>query len=161
MPVSSIAGSTLGGVSSALGGAAKAGGNAFAELFERAKGASSSSVNSATTAANVGELTRDAENQFSEFKRAMQQLFANAGIDTTWEIRLQSDGQGGVRVNADHPDGEKIEQLLQSNPDLIQKFNDLVAAHGRLRAGSSDFKPDSAQRASVVFSEGGAKVVFD
>ena len=157
MPIPSIAGSTFGGVSSAIGSAAKSGGNAFADVFERAKGASSNNVSSATTGASVGELTRDAENQFSEFKRAMQQLFDGAGIDTTWEIRLQSDGHGGVLVNADHPDAEKIEQLLQANPDHIDKFSQLQKAYSRLRSSSGDTGP---QDFSVAFADGTARVAF-
>jgi hypothetical protein len=163
MPISSILGSAAVGVASAVGGAAKAGGNAFADLFERARGATTSEANSATTGANVGELTRDAENQLSEFKRAIQQLFSSAGIDTSWEIRLQSDGQGGVQVNADHPDGEKIEQLLRENPDLIEKFDQVQDAYARLRSSSGEAKPSDellAPAFSIVFADNAARVVF-
>jgi hypothetical protein len=164
MPISSVLGSTAGSVASAVGGAAKAGGKAFADLFERAKGASSSGVNSPTTGANVGELTRDAENKLSEFKRAIQQLFSSANIDTTWEIRLQDDGQGGVQANADHPDCEKIEQLLRENPDLIEKFNQLQQTYARLRSSSGQASPGDKMLApafSVVFADDNAHVALE
>lgn len=164
MPISSIAGSSLGGFSSTLGGAAKSSGRAFADLFERAKGASSSGVNSATTGEKLGELTRDAETRLSEFKRSMQELFASAGIDTSWEIQLTSDGHGGVQVNGDHPDHDKIQQLLQTNPDLIEKFNALQTAYSRLRSGSqpaSETDELIASAFSIKFADGSTQVDFE
>lgn len=66
----------------------------------------------------------------------MRQLLASAGIDGGWQLVLASDGQGGVTVNSDHPDQEKIEALLQTNPDLIEKFRAVEAAFRALRTSS-------------------------
>lgn len=161
MPISSVLGSTMGAVSSAVGGAAKVGGSAFADLFQRANEARSGSTESATTGEKVGELTREAENQLSEFKHAVQQLFASAGIDTTWQSRLQSDGQGGIQANADHPDCEKIEQLIRDNPDLIEKFNKLQETYARLRSSSGESSKSDASAFSVVFAEEGVSAAFE
>lgn len=163
MPVSAIAGSALSGASAAASGAAKAGSSLFADLFQRAKGARSSSLNSATTETNVGELARDAQNQLSEFKQEMQKLFASAGIDTSWEIHLKSNGRGGLQVNADHPDCDKVEQLLQQNPELLEKFNALKATHDRLRAkgGEATLNDPRAPAFAVVYSDAEAHVEFE
>lgn len=138
MPITSILSGAVGGTSAAVGGAAKSGGEAFAALLQRAREAASPTSGSATTAATVGDLTRDAESRFSEFKRAVQQLLAGAGIDTGTPIVLSTDGLGGITVNADHPDQEKIVALLQANPDLIDKFQSLEAAYRALRSGSGE-----------------------
>lgn len=163
MSISSILGGSVAGVSSAAGGATKSSSNAFAEIFARARGAISSETNSATTGATVAEQTREAETKLSEFKRAMQQVLETAGIDSTWDIRLQSDGNGGVQVSPSHPECDKIEQILRENPDLIEKFKTLQEAFGRLRSGSGNEGSDAAQTSvfSVVFADDAAHVEFE
>jgi hypothetical protein len=163
MSVSSIVSGGVASASSAISGAAKSSSNAFADLFARARAATSNDVSTATTGSTVGELTHEAETKLSEFKRAVQQILSTAGIDNSWEVRLQSDGNGGVQVSPGHPECDKIEQLLQQNPDLIEKFKELQAAFGRLRSGSGEgTAKDAAAMAgfNVVFAEETARVEF-
>jgi hypothetical protein len=102
----------------------------------------------------VGNLTREAETRFSEFKRTVQQLLSAAGIDTSMPITLESDGMGGITVNADHPDQEKIATLLQTNPDLIDKFHAVQEAYRALRSSSETSGEDPSQQIFRVSFDG-------
>jgi hypothetical protein len=162
MPIPSILGGAVSGTSAAFGSAAKGGGDAFAALLQRAKEASSPTAGSANTSATVGNLTRDAETKFSEFKRAVQQLFSAAGIDTGTPIVLESDGIGGITVNADHPDQDKIAALLQSNPDLIDKFHAVREAYRAVRSSSGTSEEEIAlQTFRIAFEDDRARVRFE
>lgn len=154
MPISSILSGAASGTAAAAGSAAKGSGDAFAAILQRARDATSPPAGSATTGESVGNLTREAENQFSEFKRAMQQLLASAGIDTGWQLVLSSDGRGGITVNGDHPDKDKIEALLQSNPDLITRFHAVEKAYQAVQSGSQP--PDEhalPQSFQIIFED--------
>jgi len=154
----------MGGAATAAGSVAQKSKASFADIFANARAATSPEAASATTGANVGELTRNAENQLSEFKREMQQLLSEAGIDDTWEVGLQSDGSGGVTVDPGHPEYEKITELLQQNPDLIEKFNQLQKAYDQLRASTGESsKSDEMLKPvfSVVFAEDTARVEYE
>jgi hypothetical protein len=162
MPISSILSGAVSGSTTAIGSAAKGGGDAFAALLQRAREASSPATGSAATSTTVGNLTRDAETRFSEFKRAVQQLLSAAGIDTNPPVTLQSDGIGGVTVNADHPDQEKIVALLQSNPDLIDKFQAVQEAYRALRSSSEGSDQDALLPAfQITFDGEQAQVGFE
>jgi hypothetical protein len=163
MSIASIAGSTLSGIGSAAAGAVRAGSGSFAAMFENARNSTSAAVNSARSAIGSTELTRKAEATFSEFKRNMTQLLSDAGVDDSFELSLSSDGMGGISVNADHPDKEKIEQLLRENPDLVANFAELVAAYQEVRSSSDPSgNNDPAEGAlRVSFLDGQASLNFE
>lgn len=54
-------------------------------------------------------------------------LFAENGIDTSTEIRLQTDACGRVVVCGEHPQKAEIEQLFEDDPQLR---NDFVKSQG-------------------------------
>lgn len=164
MAISSLLASSMGGSAATAGSVAQKSKSSFAEIFSNAKAATSPESSAATTGATAGELTREAENQLSEFKRAMKQLLSEAGIDDTWAISLQSNGAGGVTVDPSHPDHEKITELLQQNPDLIERFNQLQKAYEKLRTSTGEMKPGDKMLQpvfSVVFAEDSARVEFE
>lgn len=85
-------------------------------------------------AGKTDELKLQADKALADFKQSVSKLLSDAGIDTTHKIRLESDGQGGVHVAGDHPDRDKIEDLLRSNPELAQQFQQLAEQFQKLRA---------------------------
>jgi len=138
--------------------------NAFADKLRRAQEAQSDTIGKAQTSAGPAELTREAETQFSAFKRNMRQLLQQSGIDLTWEVRLSTDGAGGILVEDMHPDKEKIEQLLRENPDLVQQFKQLQSSYERLRQSSAEATPQdslTAPRFVVSFVDEQAHASFE
>jgi hypothetical protein len=124
-----------------LPGAKSESAGSFADSLRRAQNAHGDVAGIAKPATSPAELTREAESQFSAFKRAMRQLLEQGGIDTTWEVRLTSDGAGGMMVEGMHPDQQKIEQLLRENPDLVAQFKQLQSSYERLRQSSAEPTP--------------------
>ena len=138
--------------------------NAFADKLRRAQETQNNIIGTAQPAAGPAELTREAETQFSAFKRNMRQLLEQSGVDLTWELRLSTDGAGGLVVEDMHPDKEKIEQLLRENPDLVQQFKQLQSSYERLRQSSAEATPQdslTAPRFVVSFVDEQAHASFE
>lgn len=56
------------------------------------------------------------------FEKNLTRELNKAGVDTSIEIKLRSNGEGGVEVMNDHPDKDKIEALFANNRELQQGF---------------------------------------
>jgi len=130
---------------------------------------------------SIDELREHGTRQLQELSREMRTLFRENGIDTSSPIELGSQyGTGETIVKNDHPDKEKIEQLLRENPELS---NDFKRISGMLelaelseqasefhKAYSQDPKQAVAQYAhlfntqltsSVLLDDGGAEIRFE
>ena len=71
---------------------------------------------------------RLAQKSLDKFLVKFRRLASQHDVDGSQPIRLKSDGQSGVHVDGHHPDRAKIEQLLDSSPDLAASFRRLAAA---------------------------------
>jgi len=103
----------------------------FSRLINLAKELGPSKINQA-------DLKRECEAGLSEFRRTLLDLFDKSGVDTRQEIRLESNGFGGVVVAGGHPDADKIEDIFKENPDLLEKFHALETGYKKLQAGEGD-----------------------
>jgi|GEM_PF-4591315 len=107
-------------------------------------------------------LRQQAEAALAEFRRTLKQLFGEHGVDANQEIRLESDGSGGVAVANNHFDAAKIEQIFRDNPDLAAKFQYLDSTFSQLRGaepvktGGPNFEPVFG----LSFKEDQLSVVF-
>ena len=90
----------------------------FSSFLRAAAGSQEEAARTAAAAEASGatgqspDLKQQADKALADFRQSVTKLLSDAGIDTSHKIRLESDGQGGVHVAGDHPDREKIEQLL-------------------------------------------------
>ncbi len=105
----------------------------FAKLLASAH-APTSVDEPATDAHETGDLRRTAEQTLADFSERLQRQLAERGISTTLRFRLEGNGQGGIRVAGDHPQRARIEQAINSDPQLLATFQYLSATHSLLAA---------------------------
>lgn len=75
--------------------------------------------------------------RLAAFQQELGSVFQAHDIDTSTEIELRIDGQGRLRVANEHPDAEKINQLLDELPDLTQAFRQLAGLSRALRSAET------------------------
>ena len=168
----------LGSLTGQAGSDAKAGSAAFAEVFQAASNQArrsadlsildsarrGNSVNGETPATAIGprDLRREADASLGDLNHRLQQLFADADVDTSIDIQLVGDGAGGVQVTGAHPDEEKINEILAEHPQLAQQFHDLLAQFSKLQANSpSLLGPAQSGMLSMIISGQKARMAFD
>jgi hypothetical protein len=82
-----------------------------------------------------------AQNQAQAAVQArLKKLFADKGIDTSHEIRLQIGADGQVVVGNDHPQRTEIEKLFKDNPtlrDQFARFSSLTEMAGAAREAAA------------------------
>lgn len=78
--------------------------------------------------------TQQANNNLQAFQQRLLQLMSESQVDASQEIRLQSDGQGGVQVISNSPDADKITAIFHEHPELVAQFQSLAATFSQLRA---------------------------
>jgi hypothetical protein len=66
--------------------------------------------------------------ELSEWQEEVTRLLLLAGIDVRDPIELRQGRDGGLEVRSAHPQADQIEQLLNSDPQLMQQFRQLVQA---------------------------------
>ncbi len=84
-----------------------------------------------TAAANQQQQAQIALNAF---QKKLLPLLSAAKVDTSQEIHLESDGQGGIRVAGNSPDADKITAVLSEHPELAVQFESLQQQFQKLRA---------------------------
>jgi len=128
---------------------------AFADVLKAARGANATAKNTVAPAPNaeagkLAELQRHAQALLAGFKESIGQLLADRGVDTSHEIRFESDSNGKLKLVGDHPERDKIEEILSDNPDLSARFEELAAAFRQSQAVLSG--SDEAGLAAKTFS---------
>jgi hypothetical protein len=138
-------------------------GSSFADALKSAGGANDSANASGKTAADsLLEVRRQADTSLAELSKSLQQVLKDSGVDTSQPIRLECDGQGGVKVAGNHPDREKIERALAENPELASKFQSLAAEYQQLHSAEKQGTSDAGAAAvfGIVLKKDEAKVEF-
>lgn len=92
---------------------------------------------------HLEDMRRAAELSLAEFKRMLRQALADAGVDTSQPIRLESDGHGGITLVGDHPDRDKIEKIFEESPDLVARFSAIAKRFTDVR--NAENGPQSSQ----------------
>lgn len=87
-----------------------------------------------STGAASQASAQQAQNNLQAFQQRLLQLMANSQVDTSQEIRLQSDGQGGVQVDTNSADADKIKTIFNEHPELVAQFQTLAQQFTQLRA---------------------------
>ena len=73
-----------------------------------------------------GEMLANAlQMKLKSFETRLVQQMQSAGIDTSQEMRLEDGGIMGILETGGHPDMDRINQLFQNNPDMIQNFREI------------------------------------
>ena len=91
---------------------------------------------------NIEDLRRNAETTLEQFQAQLKQRLAEAGIETSFEFKLVTDGSGSVRLAEDHPYKEEIELALAADEELSATFRYLDGTFSMLRAADeyADFR---------------------
>lgn len=76
----------------------------------------------------------DLERKLVGFQQRVQRLLADTGLTTSLRFQLQSDGQGGIRVVGEHPDRARLEQTINSDPQLRAAFHSISATYALIAA---------------------------
>lgn len=111
-----------------------AGGLSFADMFRRADQAQPAVSRPAVEAQKSPQApsaSDDPRQLLSEFTDLVRRKLAAAGIDTLQPIELCALGQDGVKVNGDHPDWPRIEQLFADDPAFRDAFHRIAGAFAR------------------------------
>jgi hypothetical protein len=108
------------------------------------------------------EMQRNAEATLGNLNRRFQQLFQAADVDTSVEIKLVSNGSGGIEVAGSHPDKEEIEEALAQHPELAQQFHEMMDLFARLQTGASGGLAAPASGAmTMIISQQNARVALE
>lgn len=106
-------------------------GAGFAAALKSAANKQAAGASAATSAA-----AQQAQNNLNAFQQQLQQLLSLNQIDTSQPIRLKSDGQGGVEVDSNSADADKIKAIFQDHPELVTQFQSLAQQYTQLRASN-------------------------
>src|SRR4051794_31194800 len=71
----------------------------FSSFLRSAAGSQEEAARTASAAKagdNTADLKQQADKALADFRQSVSKLLSDAGIDTSHQIRLESDGQGGV-----------------------------------------------------------------
>ena len=82
----------------------------------------------------VEDIRGNYEQNLAGLRDRLRQQFAEHGIDTSSEIRLQTASDGSVFVAGDHPQKAEIEQLFVDQPQLRDRFVQVDAQASFMRA---------------------------
>lgn len=122
---------------------------------------------------SMGNLATFATKKLDEFEKQFKSLMEANGVDTSQPITLGHEyGTGRVVVTNDHPDADKIEQLLAQNRDLCNTYTAATSTlsivkqaqeHGRFAEAYEKNPLAAVAQFSYLFnnsSRWGAKVTF-
>jgi len=84
---------------------------------------------------SLDDLKTGLETSTKKFQDKVDILFLENDISTDPPVELTTDSSGNVRVQGDHPQKEKIEQLFQDNPDLANDFRGVSSLNSLVEAG--------------------------
>jgi hypothetical protein len=141
----------------------KSGGNSFADVLKSAAGAAAAPTGKAATD-GLSEMHKQADKSLSDFSSALDGLLKTAGVDTTQKIRLQTDSQGGVKVEAGQADREKIEKVFAEHPELAAQLQSVASEFRRLHDAeqtAQGAQPNPNSIFGVVLEKGVTKVEFN
>ncbi len=111
--------------------------------FASAMQAAAAKSSTGAKTVNQADLQK-AQNALNAFHQTLLQLMTNGQVDTSQQIQLQSDGQGGVQVAGNNPDADKITAILNDHPELVAQFQSLSQSYGQLRAADLTLAADDA-----------------
>jgi len=79
-------------------------------------------------AITLNDLVAFASKKLEEFQKKLKELLEANGIDSSKPVSLaERSGSGDLEVTNDHPDADKIEQLLAENPELVNLYKTATA----------------------------------
>jgi len=156
----------------------KSAGSPFATLFEAASSqAKRTADKSILDSARQGEasvdgganpraagvdLRRDAEATLGNLNRRLQQLFADADVDTSVDIHLVPNGSGGVELSGSHPDEDKIKEILADHPELMQQFQETMGLFAKLQASNPSLLGTAPSGTlTMIISQQNARVALE
>ncbi|NDV22970.1 hypothetical protein [Desulfovibrio sp. JC022] len=84
---------------------------------------------------SLDDLKTGLETSTKKFQDKVDILFLENNISTDPPVELTTDSSGNVRVQGDHPQKEKIEQLFQDTPDLANDFRGISSLNSLVEAG--------------------------
>lgn len=94
----------------------------------------SGSANGTSSGISLDTFQAVADQAFANIQAKLTKLFADKGIDTSKEIKLQVGADGQITVAGDHPQKAQIEQLFKDDANLrddyikFTAFSELAAA---------------------------------
>lgn len=94
----------------------------MSEVYGSAWNADTGKVDFQKFLANTAQRT-------SAFGDKLEQRMLTYGIDTSQPIKLTMAGDGSVRVDGDHPDKERIEQMFANDPQLADEYHKVAGAN--------------------------------
>jgi len=122
-------------------------------------------------AITLNDLVAFANKKLEEFQKKLKELLEANGIDSSQPVSLsEKSGSGDLKVTNDHPDADKIEQLLAENPEMVNTYKAAtstleIAKHGEAQsrfAEAYDSNPlaATAQYSYLFNSQYDARVTF-
>jgi len=109
-------------------------------------------------AITLNELVSFANKKLEEFQKKLRELLEANGIDTSQPISLAEESRSGrLKVTNDHPDADKIEQLLAENPELANTYRAAtstleIAKHGEAQSRFAEAYESNPLAATAQFS---------
>ena len=126
-------------------------------------------------------ITEFGEKKLAEFGQQLRAMMRGNGIDTSIPVTLGHEyGTGRVIVTSDHPDAEKIENLINNNLELRNtytaatnalefarhaaehtKFAEAYAANPQMAVAQYAYLFNTSWQAEVTFSDEGHSVAYN
>jgi len=85
-------------------------------------------------ATDPASLEREIARESGELSRRLGELLEENGIDAEHPYQLRGTREGGVEVLGGHPDNGRIEGLINADPKLSARFNEIGARSSLSRA---------------------------
>ena len=80
----------------------------------------------AETEASAADTLTALEARLQDFMRRFYERLLLGGVDPEQQLQLQQEPWGSIAVNDDHPQRERIESILASDPLLSNEFHQLA-----------------------------------
>jgi|GEM_PF-2992430 len=105
------------------------------------------------------DTLKELDSRLQDFMRRLKERMLLGGMDPNQKLELQQEPWGSIAVNDDHPQRERVESILASDPLLSSEFHQLADDY-RAATEATGQNLSGADMFTMSLATGGASAGF-